>query len=180
MTRKQSRAVWCAALALLAAALIYFNAFSPAPLANDTPTGFHPGELLPDFTLVQTDGQTFTLSRYRGKAVVINLWATWCGPCVKELPHFDRLQSAHPQDVKVLALHSDLITDDVDAYLAEFDYALAFAVDTGGEVIASLGGSLMLPQTIVVNRRGEVIYNQPGSLTYEALEELAAAALENK
>jgi glyoxylase I family protein len=54
---------------------------------------------------------------------------------------------------------------------------LAFAVDEGGEVIASVGGSTMLPQTVVLDRTGVVTYNQVGSVTYEALEELVAAAM---
>ena len=108
---------------------------------------------------------------------MINLWATWCTPCVNELPHIDRLQKQHPDDVMVLAIHSNLITDDVSAYLSAFDYGIAFAIDADGEVIAALGGSLMLPQTIVLNRYGEVIYNKTGSVTYEALEELIAEAL---
>ena len=185
MTKKQSRALWCAALLVLAAALVYYNGFSPAkgvaapPVSydSDAPQGFHPGEQLPDFTLARTDGDAFTLSQYRGKATVINLWATWCTPCVNELPHFDRLQKQHPDDVMVLAIHSNLITDDVSAYLSAFDYGIAFAIDADGEVIAALGGSLMLPQTIVLNRYGEVIYNKTGSVTYEALEELIAEAL---
>ena len=110
------------------------------------------------------------------RVTLINLWATWCTPCVNELPYFDRLQQAHPDDVKVLAIHSDLITDDPLAYLAGFDYQMSFAVDEGGQVIASVGGSTMLPQTVVLNAHGEVIYNRVGSVTYEALEELVEKA----
>ncbi len=189
LSRPVRAAVRSAALALLAAALVFFNLPSGSPVspageetpmadeyASSAPVGFHVGEQVPDFTLKCTDGTVFTLSEQRGRTVVLNLWATWCSPCVKELPHFDRLQRAHPGDVAVLAIHSDLVTDDVDAFLAGFDYGIGFAVDSGGEVIASLGGSAMLPQTVVLNPRGEVVYNQVGSVTYEALEELVALA----
>ena len=186
MTRKGSRIIWCAALVFLAAALVYFNLPSfPAPAEtadppieyeSSAPLGHAVGEQLPDFTILRTDGEEFTLSQTRGKVTVINLWATWCTPCVNELPHFDRLQQEHPDDVAVLAIHSDLITDDPLAYLAGFDYRIAFAVDEEGDVIAGLGGSTMLPQTVVLNPRGEVVYNKVGSVTYEALEELVALA----
>ena len=53
---------------------------------------------------------------------------------------------------------------------------MSFAVDEGGQVIASVGGSTMLPQTVVLNAHGEVIYNRVGSVTYEALEELVEKA----
>ena len=182
---KQARAAWCAALAALCAALVLFNlpardgaADPPAGYASDAPLGHEVGERLPDFTLTQTDGGEFSLSSCRGRAVVINLWATWCGPCMKELPHFDRLQAAYPDDVAVLAIHSDLVTDDVGKALSGFDYRIAFAVDGDGAVIRSLGGSTMLPQTVVLDRRGVVTYNRVGSVTYEALEELTRAALD--
>ena len=191
MNRKMNGIAWSAALLVLAAALVYFNipaasgpAAAEAPAApdplsqypSDAPWGHEVGEQLPDFTITQTDGAEFTLSEYRGRVTLINLWATWCTPWVNELPHFDRLQQAHPDDVKVLAIHSDLITDDPLAYLAGFDYQMSFAVDEGGQVIASVGGSTMLPQTVVLNAHGEVIYNRVGSVTYEALEELVEKA----
>ena len=181
--RGLSRALWVAAFLALYAALVWFNRPDAAPVeapaaqyVSDAALGHEPGQQLPPFEIEQTNGETFSLAEHRGQVVVINLWATWCTPCVKELPHFDALQKAHPEDVVVLAIHSDLITDDPIAYLSNFDYGFGFAIDEGGEVIASLGGSTMLPQTVVLDKYGVVTYNQVGSVTYEALEELVAAA----
>ena len=184
-SRRAGGWIWAAALIVLAAALVCFNlpagdrpAETPAEdteYTSDAPAGFEPGERPADFSLTQMNGDEFTLSQHRGQIVVINIWATWCGPCVKELPYFDRLQREHP-DVAVLAIHSDLITDDVDAFLAGTDYQMAFAIDSTGEVIASLGGSTMLPQTVVLDRSGEVVYNRVGSVTYETLEGLLEEA----
>lgn len=191
MRGKKAALAWLAALAALAAALVFFNAPSAAPGAESgreqtdamesaAPPGHAVGERLPDFSLQQLDGQTFVLSGHRGQAVVLNLWATWCAPCVNELPSFDRLQRAHPGDVAVLAIHSDLITDDVAAFLAGYDYRIPFAVDEDGSVVAALGGSTMLPQTVILDRNGEVTYNQVGSMTYEQLEERVREALEGQ
>ena len=180
ISSRQSRLIRCAALAMLLAALVFFNlpTSSPAPeQAAEIPQGHEPGERPLDFSLAQTDGGTFALTDHRGQAVVINLWATWCAPCLAELPHFDRLQRDYGGEVAVLAIHSQLITDDVAAFLLGYDYDIAFAVDETGEVIASLGGTTMLPQTIVLDRDGTVTYNRVGSLTYEALKALADAAL---
>lgn len=165
--------------ALLLCVMLIVNRPAPKPVYDtDAPIGHAVGQQAPDFTLTTVDGQPFTLRDHRGQATVLNLWATWCGPCVKELPYFDRLAREHADDVAVLAIHSDLITDDVMEYLSHYDYSMPFAVDETGEVIASLGGSTMLPQTIVLDRYGVVIYNQVGSMTYEALTELAEAALQ--
>lgn len=183
--KKKSFAAWCAALAVLAAALVYFNVPGPeeAPvppqeaLDSAAPLGNQPGQRLPDFSLALMDGGEFSLNACRGKAVILNLWATWCGPCVKELPYFQRLHENYPDEAAVLAIHSELITDDVAAFLANYDYTLPFAVDEDGRAAAIVGASLLLPQTVVLDRRGEVIYNQVGSVTYEALEELVLSAM---
>ncbi|MBR4710390.1 MAG: TlpA family protein disulfide reductase [Clostridia bacterium] len=150
----------------------------PARFLSDAPYGCREGEQLPNFSITLTDGTVFTLSACRGRAVFLNLWATWCTPCVAELPYFDRLRQDHPNDVFVLAVHSGIVNDDdLQAFLAENPYGIAFAVDTDDSVTESVGGSLMLPQTVVLNRRGEVVFNRTGSVTPGMLEELTALAL---
>ena len=188
--REISRGVRIAASALMAAlltaVLILTNLPAGKTTADETPTavteessvsiGYEVGQRLADFSLKTLDGGEFRLADCRGKTVVINLWATWCNPCVKELPWFEALYQAHRDDVAVLAVHSDLVTDDVAQYLSKFDYAFPFAMDETGSVIAALGGSTMLPQTIVINGTGVVTYNQVGSVTYEKLETLVNEA----
>lgn len=175
---KTAKIITAAVMAVvLAGTVIYTNLPSENTQTNQAvSTGSQVGQTLPDFLLTTTSEETFRLSDYRGKTVVINLWATWCTPCVNELPNFQKLQSAHPDDVKVLAIHSDMVTDDVKKYLSAYEYTFSFAIDETGEVISSLGGSTMLPQTIVINADGTVTYNLVGSVTYEKLEDLVGAA----
>ena len=176
---KRSNALRVALLAALVAALACFNLPGKAPAAeyaSDAPTGHEVGEQLPDFSTDLIGGGTFSLSEHRGQVVFINLWATYCGPCVKELPWFDALKAAHPE-IEVLAVHSSLATEDVAAWLADKGWALDFALDGADDaVFTAVGGSPLLPQTIVLNRRGEVVYNRAGSVTPEQLEELLEAA----
>ena len=164
--------------ALLLCVLLIVNRPAPSEPIYDTdaPIGPAVGQQAPDFTLSTVDGGQFSLREHRGKVTVLNLWATWCGPCVKELPNFDRLAREQADEVAVLAIHSDLITDDVGEYLARYDYDIPFAVDASGQVITSLGGSQMLPQTIVLDPYGVVTYNQVGSVSYELLTQLVDAA----
>jgi len=152
-----------------------------ADWSSDAPFGYEVGNQLPDFSIECLDGSVFHLQEHRGKPVFINLWATYCGPCVKELPEFSELYKEHRDDIGMLALHSDIVADDPAEYLAEFgsDWAMPFAVETDDETIWDLvGGTTAMPQTIVLNRRGEIIYNQRGSVTREMLEELYAKAAE--
>lgn len=186
---RRNRAIaWALALLVLAGALAYYNLpgedASSVPVAeteervdDGRPVGWEVGMRAPDFTvpLYGEDG-SFTLSEHLGKVVIVNFWATWCTPCCQELPHFDALLRAYPTEVAIVAIHSELVTDDVEGYLAGFDYRLPFALDETGEVITSFGGSTMLPQTIVIDREGVITYNAVGSVTYARLESLLRAA----
>ena len=181
---------WSIALLLLCAALVFFNQpetagetqlpdISHAQEDNAAlPVGSEPGMLAATFSapLYGTDA-AFRLDEHKGKVVVINFWATWCTPCINELPHFDEIARMYPNDVSVIALHSHLVTDDVEAYLAKHDYQMPFALDETGGIIQSFGGSTMLPQTVILDRQGVITYNAVGSLTLEKLEALVNNAL---
>lgn len=188
-TRNRRIAAWALALAVLFAAWFYFNQPDEAdelpqedPVVTEAeeeqlPVGKEVGMRAPDFTApIYGSDSAFTLSDYRGKTVVVNFWATWCTPCCAELPHFDALYQTYGDDVAVVAIHSYLVTDDVEAYLAGFDYQIPFALDESGSIIKSFGGSTMLPQTVVIDANGVITYNATGSLTYEKLESLFRAA----
>lgn len=172
MKRSAKRLLWALALILLAAVLVFVNLPEKEPL----PEGAQVGERLPAFSIRCVDGSEFSLSAQRGKVVVINLWATWCTPCVKELPYFDRLQREQAGKVAVLALHSPPVTTDVADWLSAFSYEIPFAVDEDGSVGALLGASTVLPQTVIIGPDGVVCYNQSGALSYEKLLELVEEA----
>ena len=185
------RIAWGVALAVLCIALIWFNFLDPAVRAagsetggaaaevNEAAVGYEVGMQLEDFTITCLDGSTFKLSDTRGKPTFINLWATYCGPCVKELPHFDAFYREHSDDIAMLAVHSSIVTDDPAEYLADKDYAFPFAVDTEDDMVWKIvGGSSTIPQTIVLNRDGVVIYNQVSSITPEMLSVLYEQACE--
>lgn len=183
------RTVWALLIVMLCGVLVYLNIIEPARnkassantapgtgIEESAPTGSGVGQQLQDFTIRTTDGEEFHLEAERGHTVIINLWATWCAPCVKELPYFDRLQEEHPE-VTILAIHSPEITEDVNAYLQNASWDnLRFAADENGEVWPLVNGGDVLPQTIVLDAEGEVTYNMAGSVTYEKLEHLLSEA----
>ena len=137
--------------------------------------GSAPGEQLEDFTAELLGGGEFHLKETRGNVTIINRWATWCAPCVEEIPYFIRLKEENP-GISILAVHSSLITEDVAGYLADKDWDLDFAIDEDDSIMNITAGDNVLPQTIVLNKKGEVIYNQTGSVTYELLEKLLKQA----
>lgn len=140
---------------------------------SDAPVGSEPGQQLADFTIETTDGESFHLRDSRGHVTILNLWATYCTPCVQEIPYFARLKEEHPK-IHILAVHSSLVTeDDVAGWIKAQGWErldLSFAVDTPEDLIWNIvDGSSTLPQTIALNARGEVIYNMVGSISYEKL-----------
>ena len=172
MSRPVKRALWALAVALLIGVLAFVN----LPEKQTAAPGTEIGEVMPDFSVECLDGSTFSLYEQRGKIVVINLWATWCTPCVRELPNFDRLQREYPADVAVLALHSPPVTADVPDYLSGFSYQIPFALDEDGGVSGALNASAVLPQTMIINPDGIVTYNRSGALSYQELLELVTEA----
>ena len=146
--------------------------------AVSAPLGSDVGNLLPDFTTDLIGGGEFTLSAHRGQVVMINLWATFCGPCVEELPYFDQLKATHP-DMEILAIHHTTGAKKAENFLADkgWDH-LSFAKDSKDKGLFDIvNGSEAMPQTIVLNKQGVVIYNVQAPVTYEQLEALYSQAV---
>ena len=105
----------------------------PAPVAG------HPA---PDFTLKDIEGQTVNLSDFRGQPVIINFWATWCGPCRVEMPHLQAAYEAHQADGLVV-LGVNLTERDspqmVPGFLEEFGLTFPVVLDESGSVAKRIG-----------------------------------------
>ena len=183
---KNGKIAWGVALAVLCFALLWFNALDPDlpksqaadvpgnTYASSAPIGTAIGNQLADFTAEKLDGTQFHLADTRGKVVILNMWATYCGPCVQELPVFERFQKAHADDVVVFIIHASDPLEDVPEFLAKKGIGLPCAIDSDDDRIYTLCGAnpSILPHTVVLNRSGEIIYNQTGSMTGALLDEL--------
>ncbi|GAA3763007.1 TlpA family protein disulfide reductase [Terriglobus aquaticus] len=125
-------------------------------VASGCNRGDHPQQVsqqAPDF-VVRDGARTVRLQDYRGKTVVLNFWATWCAPCLDELPSLQQMQQQVPQ-VQVLAVSID---DDPVAY-ADFlkQYKLKlFSVRDGSEGANLRFGSIRVPETFVIDRNGVI------------------------
>jgi thiol-disulfide isomerase/thioredoxin len=101
--------VLCLALALM---------LCGAALAEGAPTPAEVGAEV-DFTLKTLDGEEFRLSENRGKVVYLNIWATWCPPCVAEIPDIQKLAEAHPDELIVVGASVDETSDVVADFIEE-------------------------------------------------------------
>ena len=118
--------------------------------------GDHPGQIAqtaPDFT-VHNGPQTIRLSQFRGKPVILNFWATWCAPCIDELPSLQELQKQRP-DIQVLAVSIDDDPAAYAAFLKQYDINL-LAVRDGSQGANLQFGSVRVPETFVIDRGGVV------------------------
>jgi peroxiredoxin len=116
--------------------------------------GQHPRQVekkAPTFS-ISNDSGSVDLSKYRGKIVVLNFWATWCPPCIEELPTLMELQSRMPQ-VAVIAVSTDEDADAYKRFLADHHLNLTTVRD-GQQRISSMYGTFRYPETYVIDRNG--------------------------
>jgi cytochrome c biogenesis protein CcmG/thiol:disulfide interchange protein DsbE len=120
----------------------------------------------PDFTLATLDGAPVSLAAQRGKVVIVNLWASWCGPCRVEMPAIQRLYDAQrDQGLTVLAIHGTFQDSEANARAFADELGLTFPIvlDRDGEVSRRYR-LRALPSTFMVDRKGiirEVIFGGP-------------------
>lgn len=166
-----------------------FVLFGPGPAAGEaspetsavltaaTDTTDH--QLAPDFTLKRMDGSTFRLSDHRGQVVVVNFWATWCPPCLEEIPGFVRLQEdLGPRGLVFVGVSTDDEGFDVvRPYAEKMDINYPLVVDDG-TVAPQYGGIYALPMSFVIDAKGTVRYFQPGMLPEEALRPVLVRLLD--
>lgn len=123
------------------------------PLAAQTEGG-----QAPDFTLTSLEGKTIRLSDYRGKAILLNFWATWCPPCKIEMPWFVELQKQYgPAGLQVLGVAmDDGSPGDIAAFAKEM--GVNYPVLIGKEEVGdAYGGVAYLPVTFFIDRNGKVV-----------------------
>ena len=141
-----------------------------------------PNETIPtaDFSMQDENGNTVWLSDYFGKPIVLNFWATWCGPCKTELPYFDELAKEYGGKVRFLMVDltdgSRETLSDVEAFLAETGYTFPVYFDT------SLNGALTydastIPVTFFIDSHGYLRATQRGSISQETLKKGIEALL---
>ncbi len=151
--------------------------------ANPAPDKMQ-GQLAPDFTLHTLDGKTVKLSDYRGKAVLLNFWATWCEPCKIEMPWFVELQKQYASDgLQIIGVSMD---DDNPAEIAKFtkelgvDYIVLTGKENERDAVANLyGGVTFLPENFYIDREGKIVDKIYGIKSRSEIEASIKKALGN-
>ena len=139
--------------------------------------------LLFEATLNDLDDKPVALERYRGKPLIVNFWARWCGPCRVEIPELIAIRQAHKGKLEVLGIgiedKADAAKEFARAY--EMDYPVFVAKDKGIPLMQALGNTKGgLPFTIVIDRNGQVVQKKMGIMKKADLEAAAELALKGR
>jgi cytochrome c biogenesis protein CcmG, thiol:disulfide interchange protein DsbE len=121
--------------------------------------GSHPpriGNAAPDFTI--TDSQrTVSLSQLRGKPVLLNFWATWCPPCVQEMPSLVQLQKLVGDKVTILAVSEDADDAAYKQFIRDHNVDLLTVRDNGSSKANEVYGTFKFPETFVIDSNGKIV-----------------------
>ena len=148
-------------VAVVAAGMLYFgfhmarHSSSTARIMKSTPA--------PDFTLESLDGKTMRLSDMRGKAVLLNFWATWCGPCKIETPWLVQLQNQYgSQGLQIIGVEAgDDGKEDIEKFVK--DMGINYPILIGKESVGdAYGGVPALPETFFIGRDGKIVDKSMG------------------
>jgi len=134
-----------------------------------------------DFVLKDTAGKKHTLAQYKGKWVFVNYWATWCPPCLEEVPDLVALyDSRKNKDVMVIGVVFDYesakeVSDYVDDMLMSYPIVLG-----DDEVANQIGHADVLPTTFIYNPQGELVKTKHGKVTKHYLESIMSGSTSKK
>ncbi len=143
--------------------------------ADDTGDGYGANAATttaPDFTMTDADGATLTLADFKGKPVLLNFWASWCGPCASEMPDIQSAWEEHGNDVEFVIVNMTGMNGETEqsakAFLAENNYTFPCYFDANNSAASAFGVS-SIPQTYLINAEGNIIGAYMGAMDASVL-----------
>lgn len=163
---------WASVLLLLSSLLLACGGPDPA-----VARGIGLGNLAPNFQLTTLDGQEASLEDYRGSVVLVNFWATWCPPCVEEVPTLEAAYRARQADgFVVLGVNFQESAEQIKPFVEAFDVTYPIMLDTNGQVMKTFRAS-GLPISLLIDREGVIQVRHTGFLNGTQLTEYLATLL---
>ena len=156
-------------------AVVVALAFGYVRLAGRKGYALRPGTEGPAFRLPALAGGEVDLASRRGRVVVLNFWATWCPPCVAEMPSLQRLHRAlSPEGLSVIAVSTDEDEAELTRFVREHALTMPVLRDPGGRVAGDLYHTTGYPETFVIDRDGRLLEHVVGPAEWDSPERIAA------
>jgi thiol-disulfide isomerase/thioredoxin len=133
------------------------------------------GAVRPNFILPDVNGAMREVSEWDGKVVILNFWATWCMPCLKEIPEFIQLQEKYGEQGLQFVGIALQEADEIKPYMMKtaMNYPSLLGIEKVKEVARSFGNRfVVLPYTVVIDRDSKIVFIRSGPIKYEETEEL--------
>lgn len=147
--------------------------FCTAAALADQPRAIAAGERLDDVRIQGLNVPSRRLSTYRGRALIINVWASWCGPCRAEMASLERLAwMGHPAEFAVIGVSTDDFPERARSLLRETNATIPHFIDSGLRVETMLGAS-RLPLTVIVDADGRVVQKVYGARQWDSPDMIA-------
>jgi thiol-disulfide isomerase/thioredoxin len=152
----------------ISAALIGRSVTTPQSVPPPYDSYTKVGAPMPQFTVTTLDGKRFDVAGLKGKVIIVNLWATWCGPCKEEMPRLEKevWKNANPSDLAMIAIAREETNEKIAAFRKENSYTFPMAEDPNRRIF-NLFASAGIPRTYIVGRDGKILFQ---SLGYTAPE----------
>jgi peroxiredoxin len=139
--------------------------------------GIGQGNRAPNFQLQTLDGQEVSLEEYRGSVVLLNFWATWCAPCIEEVPALEAAYRARQADgFVVLGVNFQESPQDIEPFVEALDVSYPILLDTNGQVMKTFRAA-GLPVSLLIDREGVIQVRHTGLLTGGQLADYMATLL---
>ncbi|MEO4054224.1 redoxin domain-containing protein [Solibacillus sp. CAU 1738] len=137
--------------------------------------GAEKGKLAPDFTLQTLEGDTVSLSDYKGKKIVLNFWASWCPPCKAEMPHMQDYYKKYADKENVVILAANLTYEDgskdkVQQFIDSFNITFPILM-MGNKEVVNTYKVISLPSTFMIDTDGRIQHQIVGPLDQASLKE---------
>jgi peroxiredoxin len=162
--------------------LLLIQACTPSSQAmqgdqQEAAVGINVGEIAPDFTLLDLDGNEVGLSEFRGEVVFVNFWATWCPPCRAEMPDIESLYQEY-KDKGVVVIGIDIGESEatVRQFVQQGGYSWTFVLDSTGAVAANYN-IRAIPTSFFIDREGVIQAVNIGAMTKQGMEARLAEAM---
>jgi len=149
-------------------------AFGYVYLAENKGYALKRGTEAPGFRLPSLAGGQVDLASQRGRVVVLNFWATWCPPCVAEMPSLERLyRTLSPEGLAVVTVSTDEDQAELRRFVSQHGLTLPVLVDPGGRVAGGEYHATGYPETFLLDRQGRILKHVVGPAEWDSPETLA-------